>query len=97
MTSAILAVIGLLTIWPKQELLSPEMAKTLTKMESMYQKQWKNPHIIGCENVDTSTGTGEVILVFECPKNIELFVYFNLKQKKRYRIRNYQNRLLVSK
>ena len=91
MTWAILAVMSLLLSGAQQHILTPKMDKVLTRMERVYEKQWVNPMTTWCENVDSSVGTGEVILVWECPKNVEFYVVFDLVNKKWFRVRNYKD------
>lgn len=94
MTWAILAVISLLLSGAKQEVLSPKMDKVETFMEQVYQRQWENPMTTWCKIEDKSVEKTSVINVYECSKNVEFFVVFDLLNKKWYRVRNFKNSVL---
>jgi len=97
MTWAMLAVMSLFLSGVHQEILSPKMDRTLTIMERAYEKQWVSPMTIGCKSVDSSVESKSVIIIYECPKDTEYFVVYNLVNKSRNRIWNVKNTALSFK
>ena len=96
MTWAVLAVMSLLLSGGHNDILTPKMQKTNIMMEQQYQKQTNNPMTSWCQNVDRSVEKEIVIDIYECSKDVEFFVVFDLRNKTWVRCWNFKNTVFNS-